>query len=108
MTESTFVLQTQHVIVSCAFGLVIGGLIAWRFRFPRNWLGFVISLAVAMISPWIGVSSRLVDIRGQYVIYANFFLVSLFAVLAVAYIIRLLRRPDEQSARPKVTKYLSD
>ena len=107
MTEGTVVMQTQHVLVSCGLGLVVGGLIAWLFRFPRNWIGFVISLAVALISPWIGISTRLIDIQGKFVVHANFFLVSLFVALAVAYIIRLLKKPEPME-RPKVTKYLSD
>lgn len=105
MTEVVYPLHVHNIVLSITGGLLLGGVLCWKLRFPRGWIGFAVVLAIALLSPWIGTHTVLFSLEREWAIHWNIFAVSLFTALAVIFICRQLQRP-KQPERPKVTKYL--
>jgi hypothetical protein len=105
MTEVVYPLHAHNIILSIAGGVLLGGILCWKLRFPSGWGGFAAVLIVALVSPWFAVHTMLLSLERQWVIHWNIFAVGMFAAVAVVFVCRLLQKP-KVSERPKLTKYL--
>ncbi len=88
----------HNVIASIIAGMGIGLLVAIRYRRPRGWIAFGLLVLLMLISPSVGVHTRLIGIGNaienpahSFIIHCNIFLLSFTMTLNVGFIWRIIR-----------------
>lgn len=81
-----------HILVSMLFGLGGGCLLFRVVRRPRTWLGFALTAIAILPAYWVGVQTYLVNFDNEFVVLLNYFLMALFAGMALSFLAAHFRR----------------
>jgi hypothetical protein len=82
----------QGVGASIIIGLLLGTLIGTRFRFPKEWTGFMVTVALNIMAPFIGQGVILVGItQWNITIVFNYLLLGLITPINIAFVWRFVQ-----------------
>jgi hypothetical protein len=81
------------LILSLGIGVTLAAAVVRLIKWPKGWVGFIITVICAGLSPFIGVTTWLIGIgegAERQGINLSYFLLAFWVTLMVVYLVRLL------------------